>query len=119
MLPAPVSSATSPSSFTGFVLGHIRCADIKARILVNELTTLGIAVKTGLIDPENAIAHLIEIGASRLLTRWVASNVASPASHQPRRAPLAPSRDIEALVRRRPRRRVWRSTALRHRPNQA
>ncbi len=68
MLPAHTPFAASPSSaFTGFVLGRIRCADIRARILANEVTAMGVALKAGLIDPENAIAHLVEIGAGVLL----------------------------------------------------
>jgi len=33
---------------------------------------MGIALKAGLIDPENAIDHLVEIGAGGLLT-WESS----------------------------------------------
>ena len=67
-----VTMPTSIGTFAGFVLHRIHCAKIKTRILGNELSAMETALKGGLIDPENTIAHLVEIGAGGLLT-WESS----------------------------------------------
>jgi hypothetical protein len=71
MLPGTITTSIS-SAFTGFVLGRIRCDDINARILVNEISAMGIALKAGLVSPEAAVSHLVEIGAGNLL-EWRSS----------------------------------------------
>ncbi len=71
MLPDP-TMPTSIGTFVEFVLNRIRYARIKARIITNELSAMETALRGGLIDPDNTIAHLTEIGASELLT-WESS----------------------------------------------
>ena len=70
MLPATLT--TSSSTFHDFTGHQLRIAFLRAGIIKNEIAAMGIALKAGLIDPENAIAHLIEIGAGGLLT-WESS----------------------------------------------
>jgi hypothetical protein len=73
MLPAPAnSSTTSSSAFTDFTGRQLRIAFLRTAIIKNEIAAMGVALKAGLIDPENAIDHLIEIGAGGLLT-WESS----------------------------------------------
>jgi len=35
----------------------------RARLLENEILATGVSLKSGLLDPDNAVAHLAEIGA--------------------------------------------------------
>src|SRR4051812_48668345 len=41
-----------------YFLQEMRCARLRARLLQNDITALGLAVKGGLIDPEQAIEWL-------------------------------------------------------------
>jgi hypothetical protein len=69
----PATSGTSSSSgFSDFTKRQLRIAWLRAAIIKNEISAMGIAVKAGLVDPENAIAHLVDIGAGDLLT-WESS----------------------------------------------
>lgn len=52
------------STFADHVL---RCAGLRARLMVNEVLTMRIALGAGLIDIDNAIAHLTEVGALHLI----------------------------------------------------
>ncbi len=67
MAPNTTTMPTSIGAFAGFVPHRIHCARIRARIIGNELSAAEVALKGGLIDPENTIAHLVEIGAGSLL----------------------------------------------------
>jgi hypothetical protein len=59
----PTTTATQPSSaFTNFVLGQIRCAELRARIAANQLKATAVALSGGLIGAEAAIAMLHEAG---------------------------------------------------------
>jgi hypothetical protein len=74
MLPAPTNSTTTSSAFYDFTGCQLRIAFLRASIVKNEIAAMGVALKAGLIDPENAISHLIEIGAGGLLTTWRSSD---------------------------------------------
>jgi hypothetical protein len=67
-------SAAAPSSggFHEFTVRQMRLAFVRAKIIENEIAAIGIGLKAGLISPENAIAHVCEIGAGDLLT-WASS----------------------------------------------
>ena len=67
-----ISTTTLSSTFHDFTVRQLRVAFLRAGIIKNEIAAMGIALKAGLIDPENAISHLIEIGAGGLLT-WESS----------------------------------------------
>ncbi len=67
------STPTSTSSaFYDFTGRQLRVAFLRAAIIKNEVAAMGAALKAGLIDPENAIGHLVEIGAGELL-QWRSS----------------------------------------------
>jgi hypothetical protein len=68
----PATSATSSNTFHGFTERQLRIAFLRASIIKNEIAATAIGLKAGLIDPDNAIAHLHEIGASGLLV-WESS----------------------------------------------
>lgn len=68
------STITPSSTFTDFTGRQLHVAQLRAAIIANEITAMGAALKAGLVDPENALAHLVEIGADRLLV-WESSNV--------------------------------------------
>jgi hypothetical protein len=55
-------STSTSNAFTSFVLASMRCARIRAQIVVNEITTAGVALKAGLIDPDTALSMLGEAG---------------------------------------------------------
>ena len=57
----PEPAATEPSSdFITFLLGQIRCAELRARIAANELRATAVALAGGLIDAPAALAMLRE-----------------------------------------------------------
>jgi hypothetical protein len=59
--PAP-TVVESSSDFITFLLGQIRCAELRARIAVNELRATAVALSGGLIGAEDALAMLGEAG---------------------------------------------------------
>jgi hypothetical protein len=65
----PAPTATEPSSdFISFLLGQIRCAELRARIAANELRTTAVALAGGLIGGEDALAMLGEAGLDFIIT---------------------------------------------------
>ena len=68
----PATSATSSNTFHGFTERQLRIAFLRASIIKNEIAAMSVALKAGLVSPENAIDHLVEIGAGGLLT-WESS----------------------------------------------
>ena len=60
----PAPTVIEPSSgFITFLLGQIRCAELRARIVANELKATAVALNAGLISVEAALLHLNETGA--------------------------------------------------------
>jgi hypothetical protein len=49
------------------VLSELRAASLRARCLVVDLDTIGIALRGGLITPERAVSLLAEIGVLPLI----------------------------------------------------
>ena len=66
------NSTTTSSAFYDFTGRQLRVPFLRAAIIKNEIAATAIGLKAGLIDAENAIDHLIEIGAGGLLT-WESS----------------------------------------------
>jgi hypothetical protein len=60
-------STDTSSGFADYLLFNLRCARLRARIMVNEIEAMGVALKAGFIDIDNALEHLAEIGALRLI----------------------------------------------------
>jgi hypothetical protein len=63
----PSSVTTTSSAFTNFLLGRLHHAVIRSRLDTNELLRTSIALKSGLFDPDNALAHLHECGLLHLV----------------------------------------------------
>lgn len=57
----------SENSYRRYVLAELRCAFLRARLLENDIAAVGIALKDGLIDADNAVEHLSECGVLRLV----------------------------------------------------
>jgi hypothetical protein len=56
-------TATPPSSgFTDFVIRRLRYARIQAQLVINHIDSVGVALKTGWLDGEDALACLEESG---------------------------------------------------------
>jgi hypothetical protein len=59
---------TSPSSaFADFVTRRLRYARIQTRLVVNHIDAVGVALRSGLIDGEGALAMLGEAGLLPLI----------------------------------------------------
>jgi hypothetical protein len=55
--------ATEPSSgFVDFILHRLRVAELRAKIVANEIATTATALSAGMITPEMAILILAETG---------------------------------------------------------
>jgi hypothetical protein len=60
-------STGASSTFTDYLVRELRVAGLKARIALNEIQFVGVALKGGLIDPNAALEHLAEVGALHLV----------------------------------------------------
>jgi hypothetical protein len=60
-------AASSSSNFADHLVAELRCAALRAKLLHNEIVAIGTALRAGLIDPDNALAHLAHCGALRLV----------------------------------------------------
>ena len=54
------TSTTASSTFTAFVLTQLRCAQLKAEIVVNQIEAATAALSAGMITAEQAILILAE-----------------------------------------------------------
>ena len=61
------------SAFTNFLLAHIRVASARARLFVNEVDAIGVALTGRLIDADTAIAQLAELGVDLSAPSTIAS----------------------------------------------
>jgi hypothetical protein len=68
----PGTSTISSSAFSDFTGRQLRIALLRTEIIKNEITAMATALDAGLVTPECAISHLIEVGAGDLLT-WESS----------------------------------------------
>jgi hypothetical protein len=62
-----INPTTTSSGFSDFTGRQFRIAFLRAEIIKNEIASMSVALKAGLVSPENAIAHICEIGAGSLL----------------------------------------------------
>jgi hypothetical protein len=54
-------------SFRDFLLSALRCGSLRARLLANELNTIGVALKGQMMSPENAIEAINDRDAWTLI----------------------------------------------------
>ena len=59
--------APSPYDFTDYLLAEFRCASLRARIMQADRDAVGLALKGGLISPDQALALLADVDALRLV----------------------------------------------------
>jgi hypothetical protein len=52
---------------TEYSLSEPRCASLRARLLQSNVDAIGLALKAGLISPDQAVEHLADCGVLRLL----------------------------------------------------
>lgn len=57
----------SSSDFAIYLLAEIECEIIRAKLWQNDLTAIGLALRTGLTDTGSALDHLARCGALRLI----------------------------------------------------
>jgi hypothetical protein len=50
--------ATSRDYRTAYLLAELRCAALRARLIACEIDAIGIALRSGMIDPDTAVAWL-------------------------------------------------------------
>lgn len=62
------SSIASLSDYREYVLAEIRCAALRAQLLHNDIVTIGLALKGHLINADDALAHLSDCDALRLIS---------------------------------------------------
>ena len=61
-------SATSEEDRVSFVLAQLRCAALRARLAACEIDAIGVALRSGLIDSETAVAWLHDCGVLDSIT---------------------------------------------------
>ena len=55
------------AAFEKYVLAQLRCARARIKLLINEIDTIGLALKSGAIGPDEAIYALHEAGTLNFL----------------------------------------------------
>jgi hypothetical protein len=68
---------------TDYLLAELRCAALRARLWAHDIDAVGIALKGGLIHPEQALELLHECEALRLVApnNWNSEGWAQAARH--------------------------------------
>ena len=66
MMIANSTAATSPPSYTEFVLAELKCAGLRARLLVADIDSIDVALRGEFIDVDSAIAWANESVRPRL-----------------------------------------------------
>jgi hypothetical protein len=59
--------STSSTGFADYLVHELRVASLRARLMTNELMTMGVALKAGFIGPEVVLEHLHEVGVLDLV----------------------------------------------------
>lgn len=60
--------STDPSSaFAGYLVRELRLAELRARLAVNEIQAMKIALGAGFIAIDAALEHLAEVGVLHLI----------------------------------------------------
>ena len=54
--------ATGRDDRTAYLLAELRCAALRARLIACEIDAIGIALRSGMIDPDTAVAWLHDCG---------------------------------------------------------
>lgn len=52
---------------TDYLLSELRCASLRARLLQSDVDAIGVALKAGLISPDEAVEHLADSGVLPLV----------------------------------------------------
>lgn len=58
---------TAPRDFTDYLLAELHCAALRARILQADIEAVGLALKGGLISPDQALDLLHDVDALRIV----------------------------------------------------
>ena len=61
---------------TEYLLGAMRCARLRASLLINEIDTIGCALKNELVTPEVALNWLGDVGAYPFLAPEIGQEAA-------------------------------------------
>jgi hypothetical protein len=61
--PNYIGSALDDAEFRKYVLSELRCAALRARLAANDITSIGIALKRGMIGPRDALEAVADAGA--------------------------------------------------------
>jgi hypothetical protein len=54
-------------TYTDYILAELHCAELRARLIQSDLEAIGLALRGGLITPDQAIEHLCDCDAMRLV----------------------------------------------------
>ena len=65
--------ATDNGSYTECVLAELKCAGLRARLLVADIDSIDVALRGGFIDADGAIAWGHEIGALGFMSPAITS----------------------------------------------
>jgi hypothetical protein len=63
----PATFEEERDSYKRYVLGNLRLARVRARMLVAAIDNIGVALKSGAIDVDEAVADLHNAGGMRML----------------------------------------------------
>jgi hypothetical protein len=55
------------AAYQGFILAKLRVARARIKLLINEIDTIGIALKSGAITPDEALVALYQAGSMNFL----------------------------------------------------
>lgn len=66
-LPQAALAASPPQDFTAYLIAELRCASLRARILQADIEAVGLALKNGLISPDQALELLTDVDALRIV----------------------------------------------------
>ena len=69
---------SEPSSgYVDYLIAELRCAVLRAKLWQNDITAIGLALKAGFISTEDALEHLSDCDALRLIVPSSALTAAS------------------------------------------
>ena len=61
------TTAAAPRTFSEYLLAELRCAALRARLLQADVEAVGLALKGGLISPDQALELLADVDALRII----------------------------------------------------
>jgi hypothetical protein len=65
--PCTAAMPEHADNFKNYLLAELRCAGLRARLLQSDIDAIGIALKGGLITPDQALVLLYDCGALRVV----------------------------------------------------